>query len=334
MKFLIIRFSSIGDIVLTTPVIRALATADDDNEVHFITKKKFSDTLNTNPYISKLYTIEKEITEIEDKLKAEKYDYIIDLHRNLRSRRLISMLGQASKYFNKLNYEKWLRVNLKWDILPNIHIVNRYMDTIAFLGIKYDGKGLDYFLDSENEEIFNTINISTTEKYYVFVVGGAHYTKQIPDELFINIGQKSKTKIVLLGGNEDIVKSNNIAEKIGNHCLNLVGKISLNQSAAIIKYSNKVLTPDTGLMHIAAAFKREILSIWGNTIPEFGMWALLPENSQKKNHVFEVKGLKCRPCSKIGFQKCPKKHFKCMKEQNLNEIIKALNSSYTKTTNH
>ena len=325
MKFLIIRFSSIGDIILTTPVIRALATSEDDNEVHFITKEKFADTLNNNPHISKLYTIKREITEVEDDLKKEEYDYIIDLHRNLRSRRLIAKLGRPSKYFNKLNYEKWLKVNLKWDILPEIHIVNRYMDTVSFLGLKYDGLGLDYYLDDKSEQVFEAIDISKEDKYDVFVVGGAHFTKQIPDELLVKIGQKSKTKIVLLGGKDDVEKSNTIAKKIGEHCLNLVGKINLNQSAAIVKYSNKILTPDTGLMHIAAAFNREILSIWGNTIPEFGMWALLPEDSQKKNHIFEVNGLKCRPCSKIGFKTCPKNHFKCMEEQDINKIIKALN---------
>jgi len=325
MKFLIIRFSSIGDIVLTTPVIRALATAEDDNEVHFITKEKFSDTIKNNPHISKIYTIKKEITEVEDDLKKEEYDYIIDLHRNLRSRRLIAKLGKPSKYFNKLNYEKWIKVNLKWDILPEVHIVNRYMDTVAFLGLKYDGLGLDYYLDNKSEDVFEDIDISKEDKYDVFVVGGAHNTKQIPDELLIKIGKSNKTKIVLLGGKDDIEKSNKIAEKIGEHCLNLVGKMNLNQSATVVKYSNKILTPDTGLMHIASAFNREILSIWGNTIPEFGMWALLPENSQKKNHIFEVKGLKCRPCSKIGFKTCPKKHFKCMEEQDIDKIIKTLN---------
>jgi len=324
MKFLIIRFSSIGDIVLTTPVIRAIANASEDNEVHFITKKKFSDTLKHNPYISKLYTIKKEFSEIEEELKAEQYDYIIDLHRNLRSRRLIAKLGRPSKYFNKLNYEKWFRVNLKWDILPDVHIVYRYMDTIAFLGIKYDGKGLDYFLNDDNEAVFNSIIISKSDAYNVFVIGGAHFTKQITDDILIEAGIKSRNKVVLLGGKNDINKAKLITKEVGENCINLVGKLSLNESASVIKYSQKVLTADTGLMHIAAAFNREILSVWGNTIPEFGMYALLPDDSQNKNHIIEVKDLKCRPCSKIGFQKCPKKHFKCMKEQNINEIVKIL----------
>jgi len=324
MKFLIIRFSSIGDIVLTTPVVRALATAEDNNEIHYITKEKFADTLENNPYISKLYTIKKDVTEVEDKLKAEQYDYIIDLHRNLRSRRLISKLGQPSKYFNKLNYEKWIRVNLKWDILPEVHIVYRYMDTIAFLGIKYDGKGLDYFLNDNDEEVFNSITISKAEDYNVFVIGGAHFTKQIPENILISAGKNSKGKVVLLGGNDDVAKAKAIEEGIGENCLNLVGKLSLNESAAIVKYSQRILTADTGLMHIAAAFNREIISIWGNTIPEFGMYALLPDDSQNKNHIFEVKNLKCRPCSKIGYKTCPKKHFKCMKEQDIDGIAKML----------
>ncbi len=322
MKFLIIRFSSIGDIVLTSPVVRALATAKENNEVHFVTKEKFVDTIKFNPYINKIYTIENNISEIEADLIKEEYDFIIDLHRNLRSRRLIGKLGRPSKYFNKLNYEKWILVNLKWDILPRVHIVERYMDTIAFLGLKYDGLGLDYYLESENT--LETVDIKKNEEYFVFVVGGAHITKQILDEILIKIGRRTNKKIVLLGGKEDIIKATNITEQIGKHCINLVGKLELNQSAEIIKYSKKIITPDTGLMHIAAAFDIEIISIWGNTIPEFGMYALLPENTKNKNHIVEVKGLKCRPCSKIGYQNCPKKHFKCMTEQNIDSIVELL----------
>ena len=324
MKFLIIRFSSIGDIVLTTPVIRALATADEENEVHFITKEKFSDTLKNNPNISKLYTIKKEITEVEDELRDENYDYIIDLHHNLRSRRLIAKLGRPYKYFNKLNYEKWLKVNLKWDILPDVHIVERYMDTISFLGLKYDGKGLDYYLEDSTEKNFSKLNITKETAYNVFVVGGAHNTKQIPNDILIKIGKKCKNRIVLLGGTEDIENAIEVEKGIGANCFNLVGKTNLNLSAIIIKYASKVLCPDTGLMHIAAAFGKEIISVWGNTIPEFGMYALLPNGKEKLNHIVEVKSLKCRPCSKIGYNSCPKKHFKCMKEQDIDKIVSLL----------
>lgn len=325
MKFLILRFSSIGDIVLTSPVIRILANDTEKHEIHFVTKRKFKDTLINNPHINRLYTFEKEITEITSALKSENYDYIIDLHSNLRSKRLIAILGKPARTFNKLNYEKWIRVNLRIDLLPPVHIIERYLDTISFLNLKYDGKGLDYFISSEDEKIIDKSKLNRIENYNVFVVGGAHKTKQIPNEMLIKIGKASKNTVLLLGGKDDEKNAAIIEREIEVNIINLVGKISLNESAAIIKHSSKVLTPDTGLMHIAAAMKREILSIWGNTIPEFGMWALLPENMKNKNHIFEVKNLKCRPCSKIGYEKCPKSHFNCMSQQNIDLIIEMLN---------
>lgn len=326
MKFLIIRFSSIGDIVLTTPVIRVLAQAADSNIIHYITKEKFSAVLAHNPYINKLFTFKKEITEIQDQLIDEDYDYILDLHQNLRSKRLIAKLRKPVKTLNKLNYEKWIRVNLKWDILPPVHIVDRYLDTVSFWGYKYDGKGLDYFISEADEDIFSKIDLKNSDDYIVFVIGGAHQTKQIPNDIIIKIGKSVNSSIVLLGGKEDSANAMEIKKEIGERCMDLTRQLSLNQSAAIVKYCTKILTPDTGLMHIAAAFKREIISVWGNTIPEFGMYTLLPNGDESRSHIFEVKNLKCRPCSKIGYKKCPKKHFDCMLKQDVDGIIGVLNS--------
>ncbi len=325
MKLLLVRFSSIGDLVLTTPVVRALAQSPQKYEIHFITKEKFKATLIHNPYIDKLYTFSKEITEIETELKAEHYDYIIDLHSNIRSRRLSVMLHCPTKRFNKINYEKWLKVNFKWNTLPDVHIVDRYMDTISFLGLQYDGMGLDYFITDEDEKIFETIQITKNTDYNVLVIGGAHQTKQIPDQILVEIGKSSAIKTVLLGGKEDSEKAKKLSQQIGDQCVNLAGELSLNQSAALIKYAHKIVSPDTGLMHIAAAMKKEIITIWGNTIPEFGMSALMPKAMINKNINIEVEGLKCRPCSKIGYKTCPKKHFDCMEKQDVQKIIELLN---------
>ncbi len=322
MKFLILRFSSIGDIVLTTPVIRALANAG--HEVHFVTKDKFKMVLENNPNINKLFTFKNEITEIDNQLKSENYDYIIDLHHNLRTKRLIAKLRKPVRSFNKLNYEKWLRVYLRMDILPPVHIVDRYMDTLSQFDLKYDGKGLDYYISNEDDIFFLQLGLDKSEDYSVFVVGGAHFTKQIPKDIFVNIANKSNSKIVLVGGNDDIIKAEEIKKELGDNCIDLCGQLSLNQSAAVVKYARNIITADTGLMHIAAAFDRNIIALWGNTIPEFGMTALLPNDSNSIVYNAEVKGLRCRPCSKIGFNKCPKKHFNCMLQQDVEGISLAL----------
>lgn len=312
MKVLIVRFSSIGDIVLTTPVIRCIKQQLKDVEVHFITKSVFASILEHNPYIDKLYTIISDIAEVLPQLKNEQYDYIIDLHHNLRTLKLKAALGKKSASFDKLNFKKFLLVNLKINRLPSVHIVDRYMQTVEQLGVKNDLKGLDYFIsEADGVNIQTTLPENFHSAYDVLVAGGSYYTKQIPVNKLTEICELAPRPLVLLGGKEDFAKAEEVCQKFPLNTINLCGKISLNQSASLIQQANTVITSDTGLMHIAAAYKKRIVSVWGNTVPEFGMGPYLPgENSV----VLEVKGLSCRPCSKLGYRKCPKGHFKCMND--------------------
>lgn len=323
MKILIIRFSSIGDIVLTTPVVRCVHQQL-GAEVHFLTKKSFKGIVENNPYVKRVWTIEKNVTEISTELKAEKFDYIIDLHKNLRSLQVKRSLSTSSFGFDKLNVEKWLMVNLKINLLPKIHIVDRCLKTVEKLGVKNDGEGLDYFIPERDEVDISTLNIPP--QYIAFVIGAAHATKRLPNEKITAICKGIRLPIVLLGGKEDISNSQLIENQGIDNLINLCGKLNLNQSASVVRQATKVVSHDTGLMHIAAAFRKDIISIWGNTIPEFGMTPYLPTEGSK---IFEVKDLSCRPCSKIGFNQCPKGHFKCMNAQNTEGVILAINEKTT-----
>ncbi|MGB3074313.1 MAG: glycosyl transferase, partial [Chitinophagales bacterium] len=144
MKFLIIRFSSIGDIVLTTPVIRCLKTQLPDAEVHYLTLSAYGEIIENNPYLAKKFYLKDNFGEIIQQLKEERYDFIVDLHTNIRSLIVRLHLRRPSNTFNKLNIEKWLYVNLKWKVLPDVHIIDRYLEPVRMLGVKNDGKGLDY----------------------------------------------------------------------------------------------------------------------------------------------------------------------------------------------
>ncbi len=319
MKILIIRFSSIGDIVLTTPVVRCVYKQL-GAEVHFLTKKNFKDIVENNPYIKKVWTIEKAVSEISIDLKAENFDYVIDLHNNLRSYQVRRALSTPSFVFHKLNVQKWLLVNLKINRLPDVHIVERNMKTVERLGVKNDGAGLDYFILTKDEVDLATLNIPP--QYIAFVIGAAHATKRLPPEKIVEICNGIVLPIVLLGGKDDLENAQFIDSQTNGHVLNLCGKLNLNQSASVVKQAKSVISHDTGLMHIAAAFRKDIISIWGNTVPEFGMTPYLSTEGSK---IFEVKGLKCRPCSKIGFDKCPIGHFRCMNAQNTEGVISAIN---------
>ena len=305
LKILVVRFSSIGDIVLTTPVVRMLKKQL-NAQVHFLTKSAYVSLLKNNPYIDSVYQIENSITEVIADLKKEKYDYVIDLHSNLRTQILKFRLGMPAKSFNKLNMEKFMLTNFKLDNMPKIHIVDRYLETVKHLGVKNDNQGLDFFLSANDK-----LDISIFPKnYIVFVIGGQHATKILPNEKIISIIKKVNKPVLLIGGPEDAHKGEEIA-KACDKVVNTCGKYSILQSASLVQQATMVITHDTGMMHIAAAFNKKIYSVWGNTVPEFGMYPYLESEQSKR---IEVKGLNCRPCSKIGYDKCPKGHFKCMQE--------------------
>ena len=249
--------------------------------------------------------------EVIEELQKENFDFVVDLHNNIRSIQTKNGLGKPSSTFKKLNFKKWVLVNFKIDNMPKAHVVDRYMDTVAQLSIKNDNKGLDYFIPPKDEVNVSSLPQSHQKEYVGFVIGAKHFTKQLPTEKIISICKKINKPIILLGGKEDIARAEEIEKTVGTKIYNACGKYNLNQSASIIKQATKIISHDTGLMHIAAAFKKEILSVWGNTVPAFGFSPYLPD---PKSKMVEVKNLSCRPCSKIGYAKCPKGHFKCMME--------------------
>ena len=313
LKVLVIRFSSIGDIVLTTPVVKELF--DKGYEVHYLTKKSFKTVLEHNPYISTLFTIDSKIEEVVAAIKLHRYEFVIDLHRNLRTRKLSTYLRATYHRFDKINARKWLAVNFKKiSVLPDIHIVDRYLDTLPF-EVDHRSRKLDYHISDEDH-----IDLGL-KKYIVLVIGAKHATKQIPDDIAKQIIENVTIPVVLIGGPDEVNKSKSL--ELSSSVVNAVGKYSINQSASIIQQASVVITADTGMMHIAAAMERPIVSIWGNTIPEFGMYPYLPQDMYS---VHQVEELGCRPCSKIGYQSCPKGHFKCMKDQNLTDIITAIDT--------
>jgi ADP-heptose:LPS heptosyltransferase len=305
LKILVVRFSSIGDIVLTTPVVRILKKQL-NAQVHFLTKSTYITLLKNNPYIDSVYQIEQSINEVIADLKKENYDCIIDLHNNLRTQILKFRLGAPSRSFNKLNIEKFMLTSFKMDSLPNIHIVDRYLDAVTNLGVENDNEGLDFFLSAADK-----VDLSLFPKDYIaFVIGGQHATKILPNNKIVSIIKKAEKPVLLIGGPEDVARGEQIISQTEN-TINACGKYSLLQSAFLIQQAQLVITHDTGMMHIAAAFKKKIYSVWGNTIPAFGMY---PYKADENSKIIEVKGLSCRPCSKIGYDKCPKGHFKCMQE--------------------
>lgn len=315
MKLLVVRFSSIGDVVLTTPVVRCLKQQVENAEIHFITKKAFKPVLDENPYIDQLITIEKSVDEVVDRLRAEQYDHVIDLHNNIRTLRLKRALKVKSSAFPKKNISKLLLTTFKINRMPKVHVVDRYFEAVKQLGVVNDQKPCDFFLS--DADLVSLEDIALKSKGFIGVAMGAQYaTKQLPVSLMAAILKGIQLPVVLLGGPMDSERAAELIRQLPNQrVLDLCGKLTLRQSAFMTKHCAKLLTGDTGLMHIASCFETPIVSVWGNTVPDFGMYAYAPQNKSLYT-IHEVQGLSCRPCSKIGYQECPKKHFNCMHLQN------------------
>jgi len=320
-KFLIIRFSSIGDIVLTTPVIRSIRKRYPQSEIHYFTKASFQQVLQHNPYIDRLHLLKNDLSTQLAALKKERYDYVIDLHNNLRSLRVKWTLGRPHVAFHKENWQKYLMVRFK-KRLQLSHIVDRYGETLNAIDASLDGEGLDFFLpegleEQAREEIAK--HQIPPEDCLAVILGATYQTKRWLSTHFIELLNAYQQPIILLGGPDAIKEASFISSELSIPHLNAVGKHNLLMSAAMMKACRAVLTHDTGFMHIAAAFGQRVYSIWGNTVPEFGMTPY-----QTKHTILEVKDLACRPCSKIGFHQCPKGHFRCMTQLSPAQVLQGL----------
>ncbi|MGB8195124.1 MAG: glycosyltransferase family 9 protein [Chitinophagaceae bacterium] len=344
MKFLIIRFSSIGDIVLTSPVVRCLKTQVATAEVHYLTRQSFAPIFAANPYIDKMYYLQDDLAGVTEALQQEDFDYVIDLHHNLRTLKVKRALNKKTFSFHKLNIEKWLLTAFKWNKLPDVHIVDRYMETVKQFGVKNDGRGLEYFIPEQEHVREEDIPTAHLAGYIGLVIGGALNTKKYPLHKWKELCTKLDHPVILLGGKEDVAAGNEIASidpvKIYNAC----GKFSLNESADLVRRAKLIISNDTGLMHVAAAFRKPVISLWGNTVPEFGMYPYYGNDQPHKvvssrdigknkevisagslYDIIEIDQLSCRPCSKIGYKKCPRGHFKCMEKIEVESVLGRIN---------
>lgn len=325
MKILVVRFSSIGDIVLTTPILRVLA--QNGHEVHFLTKKNYSQVLEGNPHITKIHFLRDDWNLMLDSLRKERFYHIVDLHRNLRSARLKIQLGIRHSTFSKINWQKWLAVHIHEKFLPEVHIVDRYFQALKPLSLEKDGLGLEFHFSegfSFSSRSFLKAQGMKSGGYIVWILGGAHKTKCYPEDKIADALKHITYQVVLVGGPDEKEMGERLAGHF-NHVYNACGDLSISESAMIVKESTKVVTNDTGMMHIAAAFQKPIVVLWGNTIPAFGMYPYMPGN-QARWLSLQVEGLTCRPCSKIGYEQCPKKHFRCMRDIESLKVVEALNS--------
>ena len=322
-RILVIRFSSIGDIVLTTPVLRALKTQlEGEVELHYLTKAAFAPILESNPHVDRLWTMKDSLDEVLDQMAELEFDYLIDLHRNLRTARVKKRIKGLYFTFDKLNWKKYLLVNFGVNKLPDVHIVDRYMAAIKAFSPEDDGKGLDYYIPEGIEVDLKPYSLESNG-YVAWVIGAAHTGKRFSASKVSEILLQVDTPVVLMGGPADIEMAESIMSKAKGYLVNMVGRTSLHESAYLIRESKAVVTPDTGMMHIAAALKKKVISLWGCTVPEFGMYPYRPGEGSV---MLQPKEKDKRPCSKLG-NRC-KYPENCIESIENEEVLKAIREGH------
>jgi ADP-heptose:LPS heptosyltransferase len=338
MRLLFIRFSSIGDIVFTTPAIRCAKQQIPGVEIHFLTKMAMKAVTVANPYIDHFHYLDKDINATIHQLKACNFDYIIDLHKNYRTYKIQKALGVPMLSYKKLSLEKFLLTKLHLNYMPSRHIVDRSLDTLSALAVVNDGKGLDYFIPKEVVLQSNALPDAFAAGYIALVIGASYATKKLPVNALQNLCHKIPYPIVLIGGKEDEAEGAAVEAinpiKIYNAC----GKFNLHESAILVKQARTVISHDTGFLYIACAFHKKTVAIWGATSPALQVEPYYPEAQQVNQPTLNtntatailnhnemyfnaiVPNLPCQPCSNYGSKNCPQGHFACMKQQDLQSI--------------
>ena len=319
-RILVLRLSSIGDIVLCSGLWRALVEQL-DARVEVLVKPAFADLLLANPYVHKVWLYEPKDLEL---LLAQRFDFCLDLHNNWRTWRLRRKLTCPKGVFQKWNWRKWLLIKFKWrGILPlEVSVVDRYFAAGRALGLRADGKGLALAISPQAEAFAQAQNLPPN--LIALVLGASAATKRLEWEGLVQIVHESPLPLLLIGGPEDQPMAQRLQQAQPNKVWHWVGQADLSQSIALLNRAKAVIGHDTGFSHIAAALGKPILWIWGNTVPAFGMGPHYPQGQEHLVKHLEVPKLACRPCSKLGSQQCPKGHFRCMRDQDLTQVAQWL----------
>lgn len=334
MKILVIRLGSLGDVVLTTPVVAALKQRHPQADVDFLVKKEYHDLLIGNPHIRRIIPFDgsrqkglKGLLEIAGELRKEGYTHVIDLHGNLRSR-VISALMAGSK---TLRYDKQAlkrRLLLLGFKVQTKHTVDAYLSALKPIGINV-GAGLKpapaiYLSEDEEKEalLFLERNGIPEGSIIIGINPGARWqTKRWLDEGFVELGKKVVTelgaKVLVFGGPDEVELSERVGDGIGRDAFSIAGRIGLREAAALMKRCSVFVTNDSGPMHIAAAVGTPVVAIFGPTVRGFGFSPL------GKSVVVE-REIKCRPCSLHGSERCPRGHFECMKDVTVDDVMEAI----------
>ncbi|GAB4170906.1 MAG: glycosyltransferase family 9 protein [Calditrichia bacterium] len=333
-KILIIRLSSIGDIILTFPLVDYLRQTYPDSQIDFLVKEQFNDVLlPINKKISNVILLnkkdkDKNISKIKFKLRKNNYNLILDLQNNVTSFLLTSGLTARINRYRKERFKRWLFIQFGLPYYSGLPVYQKYLQTTSpTLSVGRNFTITDWpaqpIVNQTAEKMSQRSGIDLFNPYLLIFPGARHGTKRWLKEYYISLINQLTNHfsipILLAGDESESGLCQEIAESSIGNIRNLAGKLSLEELYILISQAELVLSNDSAPAHMAALFGKKQVVIFGNTVKEFGF---VPNNINMR--LLENTELSCRPCSHIGYEKCPKGHFKCMKEISPELVFEAI----------
>lgn len=332
-NILVIRLSSIGDVLLTSPLLRLLRQRFPHASIDFVIKSRYIDVIRTSPYLDNIYQLDTSqgfsaLKEMREQLRVHRYDLVVDIHNNFRSHYLRKIPGADIVVIKKYKWQRFLLVWCGWNFYNIIvPVYQRYIHTVAHCGIEDDGQGLEFVLDAKVQSVLHsklhTMGFQFDKKTLAIAPGAGFFTKRWPLEYFLAVAENLRNnphlQFILLGDKSDALLTHQLANALGASAFDLAGRLDFMESAVALSYADVMLTNDTGLMHLATALDKATVSIFGSTVQELGFFPV-----GKNVLVIEQAGLSCRPCTHMGRTSCPKRHFKCMREIQPQRVLNAV----------
>ncbi|MFC1566419.1 glycosyltransferase family 9 protein [bacterium] len=324
-KILIIRFSSLGDIVATTSFVESVKKQIPDSKLYFLTKDAYEDVLLNNPNIETIYSIgKKKLGEVIKELRDAKIDVVFDLHNNLRSRIVSLIVGKKIYRYKKDIFSRRLLVLTKKWFGKNKTVIQKYAD--AYTDSKLDVLNTKIYLTKhEKKDISQKFDLTHAKKYIGINTSAKWQTKKLPTYKYTELVSDlidNGYNVILFGNNNSIGKNQKILTDIDilkeTSVINTTGILSIRELCAMISFCDMLVTVDSAPMHIAQALDVPVVAIFGSTVKEFGFW--MP----RQNDTIIERKISCRPCTLHGKNICPKKHFKCMNDVDVQDIADAI----------
>ncbi len=327
-KILIIRLSSLGDVLLASPLLRQLREKFPTAQIDFLTRPEYSDLFRYNPHLTRVLLFDTThsfgyLWHWRARIGREGYDTILDIHNSLRSNILTRVPGFRTRIY-RIRKNQWIRfllVRFKINLYLKFHrrilpVWEKYMRTAFSLGVRDADGHLELFLSPESEktavEFFNHLPGAGWE--IAVAPGARHFTKRWPEEFFSEtityLFREHGWRSLLLGSAAEVSTIENILARVPDGAaISVAGKFSILESAALIRRCRVLVSNDSGLMHVGNALGIPMVAIFGSTVRELGFY---PERSAIT--ILENAGLYCRPCSHIGRNECPEGHLRCLRE--------------------